>query len=104
MLLACESGTMLKASVVYTTIKVGDVCLIEDTGPRSTWRMGRVEETIRGKDKKIRAAVVKTINGPLRRPINKLVIIESTKDDVKEIDFNGIKFVRNAEQEIKNFE
>ncbi|XP_066918240.1 uncharacterized protein [Clytia hemisphaerica] len=46
---------------IDTTIKVGDVCLIEDTGSRNTWKMGRVEETISGKDNQIRAAVVKTI-------------------------------------------
>ena len=62
---------------IDTTIKVGDVCLIEEPGSsRNNWKMGRVEETI-AKDNQIRAAVVKTINGPLRRPINKLVIIES---------------------------
>ena len=89
---------------IDTTIKVGDVCLIEDTGPRNIWKVGRVEEAISGKDNQARAAVVKTVNGPLRRPINKLVVIESTKNDIDEIDFNDVKFVKNAVQKIKSFE
>ena len=89
---------------IDTTIKVGDVCLIEEPGSsRNNWKMGRVEETI-GKDNQIRAAIVKTIKGPLRRPINKLVIIESNKDEQQEIDFQGVKFVQNAKEEIKNFD
>ena len=87
-----------------STIKAGDVCLIEDNGARITWRLGRIEETIEGKDGTIRAAVVKTLKGKLRRPVNKLVIIESTKDDQRNetIDYAGITFVKNAQQEIKS--
>ena len=86
---------------VVSTIDVGDVCLIEDQGPRITWKMGRVEELVRGKDGKVRAAVIKTLNCQLRRPINKLVVIESNNDN-KDIEFAGITFVRNAQMENDN--
>lgn len=82
---------------IVSTIDVGDVCLIEDQGPRITWKMGRIEQLVHGKDGKVRAAVVKTLNGQLRRPINKLVIIESNHDI--DIDFSGITFVKNAQKE-----
>ena len=59
--------------------------------------MGRIEQIVRGKDGKVRAAVVKTLNGQMRRPINKLVVIESNKDT--DIDFAGTTFVKNAQKE-----
>lgn len=86
---------------VVSTIDVGDVCLIEDQGPRITWKMGRVEELVRSKDGKFRTAVIKTLNGQLRRPINKLVVIESNNDN-KHIEFAGITLVRNAQMENDN--
>ena len=73
------------------------------TDDKNVWRMGRVEETINGKDNRIHGAIIRTLHGQLGRPINKLVIIESSNDAVKEIDYNGIKFVKNAKEEIKQF-
>ena len=80
------------------TLKVGDVCLIDDQGPRIKWRMGIIEDIIKGKDNKVRGAVIKTTNGQLKRPINKLVIIHNKKDN--DIDYAGITFVPNALEDI----
>ncbi|XP_066929853.1 uncharacterized protein [Clytia hemisphaerica] len=82
------------------TLNVGDVCLIDDQGPRVKWKMGKIEELIKGKDNKVRGAVVKTMNGQLKRPINKLVIIHSNKTD--ELDYAGITFVPNALEDIQS--
>jgi len=81
---------------------VGDVCLIEEPGPRIKWKMGRIEELVKGKDDKIRAAVVRTMKGQLNRPVNKLVVIESSTNDKNDIDYAGIKFVKDAQQTIEN--
>ena len=41
------------------------------------------------------------MNGKLKQSINKLVIIESTsKDKVENIDYAGITFVKDAQQNI----
>ena len=85
------------------TLNVGDVCLIEENGPRIKWKLGRIEDLIKGKDNKVRAAVVKTMNGQLKRPINKLVVIETTNDNKdNDIDYAGITFVKNAQQTISD--
>ena len=55
-------------------------------------KLEKIEELIKGKDDRIRGAIIKTLNGQLKRPINKLVIIHSEKAD---IDYNGITFVPN---------
>ena len=92
-----ERTTNTNSRKVVSTIDIGDVCLIEEQCPRISWKMGRIEELVRGKDGKVRAAVIKTLNGQLRRPINKLVVIESSRDN--NIDFAGITFVKNAQEE-----
>ena len=63
--------------------------------------MGKIEELIKGKDNKVRGAVVKTFNGQLTRPINKLVVIHSNTSN--DIDYAGITFVPNALENIEHF-
>ena len=62
------------------SVKIGDVCLVEDQGPRLKWKFGLVEDTIVGRDNVIRAAVVKVRgnNGfvTLRRPLQQLYPLE----------------------------
>ena len=41
------------------------------------------------------------MNGQLKRPVNKLVVIESKKSD---IDYAGITFVPNALENIENIQ
>ena len=65
-----------------TPISVGDIIIVhEDNMPRNFWKLGRVEETITGKDGITRAAVVKVHfkDGKtklLKRPIQRLYPIE----------------------------
>jgi len=58
-------------------IKVGDVVLVRDDGKkRCTWKMGRVQEVMHGRDGCIRSAVVRTENGVLRRAVECLYPLE----------------------------
>ena len=54
----------------------GDIILIkEDTLPRNMWAMGRVVEVDEDSQGMVRSAKVKTKDGELRRPIQKLVLL-----------------------------
>ncbi|XP_057312268.1 uncharacterized protein LOC130653769 [Hydractinia symbiolongicarpus] len=61
---------------------VDDVVVVaDDRMPRSQWRIGRIKETLKGKDGKKRAAIVQCKTDQdrrsnLRRPINKLIPFE----------------------------
>ena len=62
-------------------ISVGDVVTIHDDAPRGLWRLGLIEEKIRGRDGHVRGAVVRVKSGSglsafLRRPIQKLFPLE----------------------------
>ena len=69
------------------SIAVGDVCIIvDDRVPRCKWKLARVNELITSKDGEKRGACVETVSSQekrtlLRRPINKLVMIERGDDD-----------------------
>ncbi|XP_075151975.1 uncharacterized protein LOC142226001 [Haematobia irritans] len=52
------------------------VLLCDDNEPRSKWRRGRVVHLIHGKDGVARSAEIRTANGVLRRPVNKLAVLD----------------------------
>ena len=57
-------------------LQVGDVVLIvDDTAPRCSWQMGRVEETHPGDKGLVRSAKVKTATSRLTRPVTKLCLM-----------------------------
>ena len=58
------------------SIKKGDVVLVHDDGPRSTWKLAVVEDLIRGGDNLVRAAEIRTSTGHKNRPICKLYPLE----------------------------
>jgi len=64
------------------TIKVGDVVMVHDEGPRSRWRLARVDSLISGNDGRVRAANIRTDGGMTNRPITKLYPLEIGEDVV----------------------
>ena len=78
------------------SIAVGDVCIIvDDKLPRCRWKLARVNELITSKDSEIRGASVETVSGEgkrtlLRRPINKLVMIERGDNDENSKDEDNV--------------
>ena len=60
------------------SIKKGDVVLVHNEGPRSSWKLAVVEEVIRGGDGLFRAAHIRTSTGSTNRPVNKLYPLEIT--------------------------
>ena len=57
----------------HHNLKAGDLVLIkEDNQPPQNWRLGRVLTTHPGTDNLVRAATVKTEDGPVKRAISKL--------------------------------
>ena len=56
--------------------KMGDICLItEENTSRVTWPLGKIVETIPGKDGLIRTFELKTKSGLLTRPIQRLHLL-----------------------------
>ena len=60
----------------HNDIKIGLVVLIEDEGPKLTWPLGVIEEIFIGKDNIIRSVKLRTAQGHLIRPIQKLRNLE----------------------------
>ena len=70
-------------------IQLKDVVILEEEWQsRSMWRVGIVEELLQGKDSQIRGAKVRVpnTNSILKRPVNKLYLLERMKDAVTQVD------------------
>ncbi len=64
------------------SIKVGEIVLIDNHEKnKAHWPMARVIEVIKGRDGLVRNVVLKTANGHLRRPIQRLVPLEVASDE-----------------------
>ena len=57
-------------------VKVGDVVLIHDDGPRLRWRFGVIEGLIEGNDGLVRAVNIRNNNRVTSRPISRLYPLE----------------------------
>ena len=57
-------------------LEVGELVLLESDKPRGQWPLGRIVETIAGRDHQIRMAYVKTNNGTYLRPASKIFRLE----------------------------
>ena len=57
-------------------LEVGELVLLESDKPRGQWPLGRIVETIAGRDHRIRMAYVKTNNGTYLRPASKIFRLE----------------------------
>jgi len=67
--------------------RVGEVVLIErDNQKRIFWPMGRILELIPGKDGRIRVAKLKTKNGVLTRPLQRLFPLEVVPETLEMLD------------------
>ena len=70
-------------------IQLKDAVIVEEERQsRSMWRVGLVEELLQGKDGQIRGAKVRVpkTNSILKRPVNKLYLVERMKDTDTEVD------------------
>ena len=57
-------------------VKVGEVVLIHDDGPRLHWRLSIIDSFIQGNDGLVRAVNVRTSNRVTSRPISRLYPLE----------------------------
>lgn len=73
---------MQKSKCNSRKIKPGDLVLIENENKkRLAWPLGRVEEVFPGRDGVIRVVRLRTVNGILIRPIQKLYPLEASDSD-----------------------
>lgn len=59
-------------------VRVGDIVLVHDEGPRINWKLAVVESLLPGKDGHVRSVNIRTEGGRTNRPITKLYPIEVT--------------------------
>ena len=72
----------LKNKHLVRNLKVGDVVLVGcDNKKRVEWPMGRIISTIPGRDNFIRVVKVKTKNGELTRPVQRVYPLEVSSCD-----------------------
>lgn len=73
-----EIGATVKAKTRQAKpLSQGDVVLIEDRGPRTFWKMGRIEKSYPGRDGVTRACLLRTGNKEfLRRSVNNIYPLE----------------------------
>ena len=57
-------------------VKIGDIVLVHDDGPRMNWKMAVVESLATGKDGLVHSANVRTSRGLTNRPLVKLFPLE----------------------------
>lgn len=63
-------------------VKIGDIVLIgDDIHRRIDWPLGRVVDTIPGRDNQVRVLILKTKNGLLKRPIQRVYPLEITLEE-----------------------
>ncbi|XP_062537639.1 uncharacterized protein LOC134205954 [Armigeres subalbatus] len=63
-------------------VDVGDLVIVVTEVARNGWIRGRIIEVIRGRDGRIRQAVVQTSKGVIRRPIAKLAVLDVMNSNV----------------------
>ena len=71
----------LKCKKETHDVQVDDIVLISDeTMPPSKWPLARVIKTYQGEDGLTRVASLRTRTSELKRPIHKLVLLETSYD------------------------
>ena len=66
-------------------VNVGDiVTIVDSTGPRNTWPLGRVVQLYPGRDGQVRVVDVQTADGVYRRPVAKLAILDINNDKAED--------------------
>ncbi|XP_076658275.1 uncharacterized protein LOC143362201 [Halictus rubicundus] len=86
------SQLIFKSNVKETrTIKLGDIVLIgDDNRKRIDWPLARIEELIGGRDGTVRVAILKTKDGILKRPIQRIYPLEIERSDINGKDMREV--------------
>ena len=75
-----ELNQLRKWTEVRDNLQEGDVVLVaEDNTRKLDWKLGKVEEVYPGRDGLVRSVLVRTKSGLMRRPVQRLRLLESTR-------------------------
>ena len=84
-----DTTTRSKWNKENRNMQVNDIVLLKDeSSPRNEWPLGRIQEVERSDDGLARSVKLKTKNGVLRRPVNKLVLLLPTEEQHDESNRN----------------
>lgn len=79
-------GTLINRSKWITpnqNLKIGDLVVVkEDNLPPLKWKLARIQEVLPGKDNLVRSVIIKTSTGVYKRPIVKLGLLLSAKEEI----------------------
>ena len=64
---------------VHRNAQIGDIVLVADNSPRSTWNMARVIDVQKDKQGLVRVVKIKTKTSVVERPVDKLVLVLESK-------------------------
>ena len=82
-------------------LKVGEVVLIGDSQKRIDWPLGRIEKMIISPDGNCRVVMVKTKNGLLRRPIQRIFPLEIFPEEPEKTNLNDRLGIVNKNNKTK---
>ena len=60
----------------HQRIKIGDIVLAHDDGPRINWQLAVIKDLIIAGDNLVRTAIIRTSTGETNHPITKLYTLE----------------------------
>ena len=89
-----------KVRALTSSVRAGDIVLIhQDMKKRISWPLARILELIPGKDGVIRVIRLKTTDGELTRPLQRLIFLE---DSIKNVEEGQIQTRSDEEFSTKN--
>ena len=78
------------------------MCVLEDSTPRQRWKIGVVEDLIYGRDKNVRAAVVRMASRErdmrLKRPVQHLYLVGGPNNSSRNVVHSGGGSTTNAKE------
>lgn len=71
-------------------VRVGQLVVVKQANaPPLQWPLGRIVETVTGKDGRVRVVVIRTASGQYKRAITEIAILPLAPDDDNPQDDNG---------------
>ncbi|XP_055622236.1 uncharacterized protein LOC129765826 [Toxorhynchites rutilus septentrionalis] len=71
----------------FPNVRIGQLVLLKkDNCPPLQWPLGRIVETVNGKDGRVRVVVIKTISGTYKRAITEIAVLPIDPDEAENGD------------------
>ena len=96
-LLSLREAHKIRKGKKGAKVRVGEVVFVEEKGvKRAKWQMGRIEKVVVGRDGTPRGATIKTKNGTVSRPLQKIYPLEVMEEDAEEDSKNVSEVIEST--------